>query len=57
VRTLFRRSLDVGTVPVGWNGRDGRRSLAFPGRYVLRVTATNELGAVSLAGLFRVRRG
>ncbi|HYZ78612.1 MAG TPA: phosphodiester glycosidase family protein [Gaiellaceae bacterium] len=57
VRTLFRRRLDVGTVPVGWNGRDGRRSLAFPGRYVLRVTATNELGAVSLAGLFRVRRG
>jgi hypothetical protein len=57
VRTLFRRSLDVGTVPVGWNGRDGRRSLAYPGRYVLRVTATNELGVVSLAGLFRVRRG
>jgi len=57
VRTLFRRRLDVGTVPVGWNGRDGRRSLAFPGRYALRVTATNELGAVSLAGLFSVRRG
>jgi flagellar hook assembly protein FlgD len=57
VRTLFRRSLDVGTVPLGWNGRDGRGGLAFAGRYVLDVTATNELGSVSLAGSFRVRRG
>ena len=57
VRTLFRRRLDAGTVPVGWNGRDRRGGLAFAGRYVLRVTAANELGSVSLTRPFRVRRG
>jgi hypothetical protein len=57
VRRLFTRRLDAGTVPVVWNGRDGRGALAFPGRYVLRVTATNELGTMSLGKPFRVRRG
>jgi Phosphodiester glycosidase/FlgD Ig-like domain len=59
LRTLFRRQLDAGTapVPVGWNGRDARGGLAFAGRYVLRVTAANELGSVSLERPFRVRRG
>jgi flagellar hook assembly protein FlgD len=57
LRTLFRRRLDMGTVPVGWNGRDRRGGLAFAGRYVLRVTAANELGSVTLTKSFRVRRG
>jgi flagellar hook assembly protein FlgD len=57
VRRLFRRRLDAGTIPVGWNGRDDRGVLAFAGRYVLRVSATSEVGAVSLAGPFRARRG
>jgi len=57
VRRLFARSLDMGTVPVTWNGRDDRGARAFDGRYVLRVTATNELGTMSLAKLFRLRRG
>jgi hypothetical protein len=56
VRRLFARSLDAGTVPVTWNGRDDRGALAFAGRYVLRVTATNELGTMSLAKPFRLRR-
>jgi hypothetical protein len=56
VRSLFRRHLDAGTIPVGWNGRDDRGVLAFGGWYVLRVTATSELGTVSLAGSFRARR-
>jgi hypothetical protein len=54
---LFVRSLDMGTVPVTWNGRDDRGARAFAGRYVLRVTATNELGTMSLTRLFRLRRG
>jgi flagellar hook assembly protein FlgD len=57
VRTLFRRRLDEGTVPLAWNGRDDRGVRAFAGRYVLRVTATSAYGTVSLAKLFRVRRG
>jgi len=57
VRRLFARSLDTGTVPLTWNGRDDRGTLVFAGRYVLRVTATNELGTMSLTKPFRVRRG
>jgi flagellar hook assembly protein FlgD len=57
VRTLFRRSLEAGTIPLGWNGRDGRGGVAFGGRYVLRVTAANELGTDSLTRPFRLRRG
>ena len=57
VRTLFKRRLDAATVPVGWNGRDERGVLAFAGAYALRVTATNELGTVSLVQPFRIRRG
>ena len=57
VRRLFARRLDAGTVPVGWNGRDDRGVRVFAGRYVLRVTATNEVGTMSLAKSFRARRG
>ena len=45
------------SVPLVWDGRDDRGALAFAGRYVLRVTATNELGTMSLAKPFRLRRG
>jgi hypothetical protein len=55
VRRLFARSLDIGTVRLTWNGRDDRGALADAGRYVLRVTATNELGTMSLAKPFRLR--
>jgi hypothetical protein len=57
VRTLFRRRLEPGTVPLAWNGRDDRRVRAFAGRYVLRVTATSANGTASLARPFIARRG
>jgi hypothetical protein len=49
VRTLPGRSLDAGTAAVSWTGR--------PGRYVLSVTATNDVGAVEQTAPFTLRRG
>jgi hypothetical protein len=49
VRTLPGRSLDAGTAATSWRGR--------PGRYVLSVTATNEIGSVEQAAPFTLRRG
>jgi flagellar hook assembly protein FlgD len=49
VRTLPPRSLDAGTAAVSWTGR--------PGRYVLSVTATNDLGSVEQTAPFTLRRG
>jgi hypothetical protein len=57
VRRLFTRSLDIGTVPLTWTGRDDRGARVDAGRYVLSVTAANELGTMSLAKPFRLRRG
>jgi hypothetical protein len=48
VRTLPGRSLDAGTAAVSWRGR--------PGRYVLSVTATNEIGSVEQTAAFTLRR-
>jgi hypothetical protein len=48
VRTLPARSLPEGTATVAWSGR--------PGRYVLSVTATSDVGAVELDTPFRLRR-
>jgi hypothetical protein len=56
IRTVLRRTLAQGPVTVGWDGRDTSRALAFRGRYVLRVRATNELGRVDLTRPFGVRR-
>jgi len=39
-----------------WNGRMDNGKLVSGGRYVVRVTATNELGAVSLEQQLNVRR-
>jgi hypothetical protein len=57
VRRLFTRSLVEGTIPVTWDGRDDRGARAYAGRYVLRVTATNDLGTMSLTRPFSLRRG
>jgi hypothetical protein len=46
VRTLPTRSLPAGDGTASWTGR--------PGRYVLSVTATNDLGAVELTAPFRL---
>jgi exopolysaccharide biosynthesis protein len=49
VRSLPGRSLDAGTAATSWRGR--------PGRYVLSVTATNDVGAVEQTAPFTLRRG
>ena len=42
--------------PVLWDGRGANRKPVAGGRYTARVTATNELGVVSLAQPLIVRR-
>ena len=39
-----------------WDGRDANGSPVAPGRYTVSVTATNELGSVTLTAPFVVRR-
>ena len=56
VRTVLRRSFPEGPASIGWDGRDTSRFLAYRGRYVLRLRATNELGTVDLTRPFDVRR-
>jgi hypothetical protein len=56
VRTVLRRSFAEGSARVTWDGRDTSRALAFRGRYVLRVRATNSLGTVDLTRPFSLRR-
>jgi hypothetical protein len=50
------RSFGAGTSRVTWNGRYGTGALAYSGRYILRVAATNEYGTASLERTFTVRR-
>jgi hypothetical protein len=56
VRTVTSASLQAGEQTVMWDGRGGNRRPVGTGRYVVRVAATNELGAVSLTQLVTVRR-
>lgn len=56
VRTILRRPFPEGPATIGWDGRDTSRTIAYPGRYVLRLTATNQLGTVGLTRPFSVRR-
>jgi exopolysaccharide biosynthesis protein len=53
--TPVRGSLAAGANAVTWSGRVGNR-FASAGRYVLRVTATNEVGTMDLNAPFTVRR-
>lgn len=58
--TLVRR-ISQGARPAGeqvavWDGRGAKRKPVAAGRYVVRVTATNELGTVALARPVSVRR-
>jgi hypothetical protein len=50
-----RESREAGANTVAWDGRVGN-ALAHAGRFVLRVTATNEVGSASLAAPLTVRR-
>ena len=57
VRRLARGvSLEPGTFSYGWNGRRDSGVRAFGGRYVFRVSATNEFGTVDLTKPFTARR-
>jgi hypothetical protein len=56
VRTVANAALQPGEQVVTWDGRRGNRKPVGGGRYVARVTATNEFGAVSLTQPLRVRR-
>jgi exopolysaccharide biosynthesis protein len=56
VRTVSSSSLQAGAQSVTWDGRAGNRKLVPGGSYLARVTATNELGAVSLTQQLTVRR-
>lgn len=56
VRTVSNVALPPGEQTVTWDGRGGNRKPVGGGRYVARVAATNELGAVSLTQPLTVRR-
>ena len=57
VRRLARGvDLQPGAYSYAWNGRRDSGVRAFGGRYVFRVTATNEFGTVDLTKPFTARR-
>jgi flagellar hook assembly protein FlgD len=56
VRTVSNGPLQAGSQSVTWDGRAGNRKPVAGGRYVAKVSATNELGAVSLGQELTVRR-
>jgi hypothetical protein len=56
LRTLPRRRAGVGELQVSWDGLTDTGATVPSGRYVAEVTATNELGPVTLAATFSVRR-
>ena len=56
LRTFARKRLGPGAHSVSWNGRLGRRAALYPGRYVVRVVARNELGRTELTSLVAARR-
>jgi flagellar hook assembly protein FlgD len=56
VRTVAKETLEPGEQSASWNGRAKNGKRVRDGSYVVRVTATNELGSVSLAKPLVVRR-
>ena len=56
LRTVSSTTLQPGEQTATWNGRAKNGKLVGSGRYVVRVTATNELGSVSLAQPLVVRQ-
>ena len=56
VRTVTNTPLQPGEQSATWDGRGANRKPIAGGRYLARVTATNELGAVSLTQALTVRR-
>jgi Phosphodiester glycosidase/FlgD Ig-like domain len=56
VRRLARRTFETGKPAVSWDGRLRNRKLAPGGTYRVRVTASNQVGTVTLEAPLRVRR-
>jgi hypothetical protein len=56
LRTLPKQRPAVGDLQVAWDGLTDDRAVVYSGRYVAEVTATNELGSVTLGATFPVRR-
>ena len=56
LRTIGKTHADPGVVEVSWDGRTDDGAAVYSGRYVARVTATNDLGSVGLTTLFDARR-
>ncbi len=56
LRTLPRQQAAAGDLEVSWDGVTDSGALVYPGRYTAAVTATNELGSVTLGTTFSVQR-
>jgi exopolysaccharide biosynthesis protein len=56
VRTVVSQRLELGQQAVSWNGRTNWGKQVVGGRYVVKVTASNELGVVTIEQLLTVRR-
>jgi hypothetical protein len=56
LKTLPSRAVEGAIVTVKWDGRTDRGVLVYSGRYVVHVTATNELGPASLSQALSVKR-
>jgi hypothetical protein len=56
LKTLALRQFEQGAQTVAWDGRQRNGKLAVGGRYLVHLTATNDLGTVSLDGPLTVRR-
>ncbi|HEY7690930.1 MAG TPA: phosphodiester glycosidase family protein [Gaiellaceae bacterium] len=57
LRTLPKVRAAPGDLQVSWDGRTDAGAIVYSGRYVAEVTATNELGSVTLGAPFSVHRG
>ncbi len=56
LRTLPSGRRRPGDLEVAWDGLTDAGALVYSGQYVAEVTATNEIGAVTLGATFSVRR-
>jgi len=56
LRTLPKVRAQPGDLQVAWDGVTDGGAVVYSGRYVAELTATNELGSVSLGAGFSVRR-
>jgi hypothetical protein len=55
LRTVAKGRRPLGTVTVRWNGRDGRGKKVRRGTYVVKVSATSELGLSQLSARSALR--